>query len=122
MDIQITATQHGTIGIAAPKDRIDAVNSRALRRHFDLALKKTNQFIFDCRKLDFLDSTGLGALVSCLNKANSAQGELCLFGINPKVKIIFELTQADKLFPIFTDMESALSSFANRKTSEELSQ
>ena len=100
-----------TLGLAELSGRIDALNKSELQTSFDLWLKQTSFLIFDCSKLDFIDSSGLGALVSCLRKAIEQNGDVKLAHLSSKVSMVFELTKAHKLFSIFADTESAIQSF-----------
>lgn len=65
----------------------------------------------DLTKVDFVDSSGLGALVSLL-KAVRPAGDLVLFGLRPGVKEILRLTHLDAVFPVETTEEAALATFA----------
>jgi anti-sigma B factor antagonist len=51
----------------------------------------------DLSKVDFMDSSGLGSLVSLL-KIVRPEGELCLFGVRPSVQEILRLTHLDAVF------------------------
>jgi len=61
----------------------------------------------DLSKVDFMDSSGLGALVSLL-KIVRPEGELCLFGIRPSVQEILRLTHLDAVFGHEKTEEDAL--------------
>jgi anti-sigma B factor antagonist len=100
------------VGVVILKARIDASNSSELQKAFALWLQQTSNFIFDCKELDFIDSSGLGAIVSCLRKALEHHGDVKLAGLGAKVSMIFELTKAKKLFSIFSDRSEALQSFS----------
>ena len=100
-----------TIGIAALKARVDTLNSMDLQEKFTHWMTHTSSFVFDCTELDFVDSSGLGAIVSCLRRALEKNGDLKLAGLNQKVSMVFDITKARKLFSIFPDMQEALKSF-----------
>jgi anti-sigma B factor antagonist len=101
-----------TIGIAELAGRLDAQNSQELQKAFNSWLQQTRLLVFDCTALDFIDSSGLGAIVGCLRKTLEKEGELKLAGLNVKVAMVLELTQAERLFSIFTDTGDAVASFA----------
>ncbi|ACF43301.1 STAS domain-containing protein [Pelodictyon phaeoclathratiforme] len=101
-----------SVGIVTLKNRIDASNSSELQKVFTQWLQQASVFIFDCKELDFIDSSGLGAIVSCLRKALEQHGDLKLAALGPKVSMIFELTKAKQLFSIFSDATEALQSFS----------
>lgn len=91
--------------------RLDAHSSKALQSDFSHWLKVYSEFVFDCSQLDFIDSSGLGAMVSCLRKSLAAGGDLRLSGLTSKVRMVFELTRADRLFSIFPAAVPAIESF-----------
>lgn len=57
--------------------------------------------LIDMSQVESLDSAGLMALVSALSLSQQLNRQLNLCGIAPAVRIIFELTQLDRVFPIF---------------------
>jgi anti-sigma B factor antagonist len=61
----------------------------------------------DLSRVDFMDSSGLGAVVSVL-KTVRPQGEMVLFGVQPGVLEILKLTHLDSVFTCEPDEESAL--------------
>lgn len=62
-------------------------------------------------EVPYMDSAGLGVLVSGLKNANRQNGDLRLWGLQPDVRNIFELTRLNKVFQIFDSEQEALSSF-----------
>ena len=59
----------------------------------------------------FINSSGLGALVSILKDVRNSQGTMKLTNLAPYVKEIFDITQMSNIFDIFPDENQALSSF-----------
>ncbi len=57
-------------------------------------------FIFDFSQCVFIDSTGLGTLVSVYKKCVENNGSVVLADLNPEVSKLFELTRLDKVFDI----------------------
>lgn len=55
---------------------------------------------FDCSALDFVDSSGLGALISMQKLANSRGGKLRLISPKPTVIQLLELTRLHRVFEI----------------------
>ncbi|NTW52133.1 MAG: STAS domain-containing protein [Chlorobiaceae bacterium] len=112
MNFRLDSSRGFTIGIAELTGRLDAQNSKELQKTFVSWLQKTRCLVLDCSAVDFIDSSGLGAIVGCLRKTLEAAGELKLAGLNAKVAMVFELTQAERLFSIFTNAGEAAASFA----------
>lgn len=55
---------------------------------------------FDCSSLDFVDSSGLGALISMQKLANERGGKLRLLSPKPSVIQVLELTRLHRVFEI----------------------
>ncbi|EET84223.1 anti-sigma-factor antagonist, partial [Clostridium carboxidivorans P7] len=61
-----------------------------LREKFNYLMKDGEKnFVLDFRKCTFIDSTGLGVLVSVYKKCKSINGSLKLYSINEQVMKIF---------------------------------
>lgn len=67
--------------------------------------------LINLSEVPYMDSAGLGVLVSGLKNTNRQNGDLRLWGLQPDVRNIFELTRLNKVFQIFEDEASALASF-----------
>lgn len=66
-----------------------------------LIIKGEKYFVLDLSKCTFIDSTGLGALVSVYKKCVELNGSFKLKSVNsPQVMKIFELTRLDKVLII----------------------
>ena len=66
------------------------------------------RIVMDMAALEFIDSSGLGALSAGL-KALGGHGEIVLCGISPRLLGLFQLTHVDKLFHIVDSVEEAVS-------------
>ncbi len=69
------------------------------------------KFLVDFSQTGYIDSSGLGVLVSLSKKIREAGGELRLANLNDDLKTLFELTKLDSLFQISDTRERALESF-----------
>ena len=71
----------------------------------------TRRFVIDFTKTGYIDSSGLGVLVSLSKKVREQGGELRLAGLNEDLQTLFELTKLDTLFAIADTPQQALASF-----------
>ena len=71
----------------------------------------SRKFIIDFSKTGYIDSSGLGVLVSLSKKIREQGGELRLAGLNADLQTLFELTKLDTLFQIADTRERGLDSF-----------
>jgi len=69
------------------------------------------KFLIDFAKTGYIDSSGLGVLVSLSKKIREQGGELRLASLNDDLRTLFELTKLDTLFHISNSREEALASF-----------
>jgi anti-sigma B factor antagonist len=69
------------------------------------------KFVVDFNKTGYIDSSGLGVLVSLSKKIREQGGELRLAGLNEDLQTLFELTKLDTLFAITKTAEEALGAF-----------
>jgi anti-sigma B factor antagonist len=67
--------------------------------------------LVDLRRVNFLDSSGLGALVRAMTSSQKEGGQTKLLGAGSQVRKLLEMTKLDSVFENFTDMETAVSSF-----------
>jgi anti-sigma B factor antagonist len=69
------------------------------------------KFLVDFSNTGYIDSSGLGVLVSLSKKIRDEGGDLRLAGLNEDLKTLFELTKLDTLFSISDRPADALSAF-----------
>ena len=69
------------------------------------------KFVIDFAETGYIDSSGLGVLVSLSKKIREQGGELRLSSLNEDLRTLFELTKLDTLFRIADDKEQALAGF-----------
>lgn len=69
------------------------------------------KFVIDFAETGYIDSSGLGVLVSLSKKIREQGGELRLSSLNEDLRTLFELTKLDTLFRIADDKEQALEGF-----------
>jgi len=94
------------------EERLDAHNSGDLKSAMLKFFEEGNRnILIDLKDVRFIDSSGLGALVSGFKNAISHQGSLKLASLQPQVKSMFELTRLHRVFEIFTSMNEAVESF-----------
>lgn len=109
-----TGTKGGTGDVQLMKisGRLTASENLGVLTEMQARLDQSNKLVIDCSELEYVDSSGLGVLLTGLKKALKSQGDIRLVQPQPKVKIMFQVTRADKVFKIFPTAEEAMESFA----------
>ena len=83
-----------------------------VQRGFQGLLERGDRrFVLDFSGTGYIDSSGLGALVSLARKVREEGGDLRLSGLNEDLRSLFELTKLDTLFAISETPDQALATF-----------
>ena len=91
-------------------DALDASNAKEFKTKVAAMIGPGTRLIFDLSSLKFVDSSGLGALLSCLRQLNASGGALKLYAMVKPVRALFELVRMHRVFEIFNTQEEALRS------------
>ena len=78
-----------------------------------LAEKEKCKIIINLKDVFYIDSSGIGAIISGLLHVEENSGELKIIHISAAVKKIFELTNLISFFDIYDSEEKAIKSFKN---------
>jgi anti-sigma B factor antagonist len=98
-----------TVVIHLNEERLDAHNSAGLKSEVQRIFEEGQKdLLIDLVNVRFIDSSGLGALVSGFKNATANQGTLKLTALQPQVKSMFELTRLHRVFEIFPSIAEAL--------------
>lgn len=90
------------------KGELDAYHSIEFKEKMIEAIKGNGKkALIDMTGLSYIDSAGLGALVSLLKRSSESSKELRIFGLKGNVKKVFELTRLNRVFKIFDTVEEA---------------
>lgn len=99
MDIQVE--QKGAVAVLHCTGSLDAETVAQFKRTTQgLCEQGVGQFVLDAQELTFIDSMGLGALISLLRRVRSHDGEVKVSGLTRDVRSIFEITRLHRLFDI----------------------
>jgi len=102
----------GDVTVAlVPMQEIDASNAAEFKRDVAPLLETTTKLVFDLSRLRFVDSSGLGAFISCLRKLNAKGGDVKLCGMAKPVRAVFELVRMHRIFDICGTREEAVRMF-----------
>lgn len=94
--------------ILIDSEHLDAGNIKAFKEQIGPTLNNFDNVMIDMSKLTFVDSSGLGALLSCLRTMNSKTGQLKLYSMAKPVRALFELVRMHRIFSIYNNRDEAL--------------
>ena len=92
-----------------PQNCLDAETGKAIEAEVAaIAAHRETLFVIDLSEVDLVDSAGLFALVSGLRTARESASRLVICNAPPPVRLIFEITQLDRVLEIFDSYEAAI--------------
>ena len=103
-----TETSGDAIVIRIPGPSLDAHSSPEFKEDIATLLDSSKQVVLDLSHVDFLDSSGLGAILTCLRRITGNGGKLALFGLQKQVRMLFELVRVHTIFKICATEQEAL--------------
>ena len=96
------------VKVIQPSGRLDVTTAAEFRCQVnDIALSANSPkyLLVDLQEISFMDSSGLGALVSALKSIRNSNGEMVICGANDQVQMLFELTSMTKIFKIYPTID-----------------
>jgi anti-sigma B factor antagonist len=104
--------KHDDITVIGVEGQLIVGNRQELKQQVLEELENgSRKFLIDFANTGYIDSSGLGVLVSLSKKIREQSGELRLANLNEDLRTLFELTKLDTLFQISTSREEALGAF-----------
>jgi anti-sigma B factor antagonist len=109
MAMTLAAEKHQRADILRMPARVDASMAEGLRGDLHKLISAgSGHLLLDMAAVKFIDSTGLGVIVTAMKSARSGGGNLALFALPAKVRGLIELTRLHLIFDIYGDEASAL--------------
>ncbi|MGA2881092.1 MAG: STAS domain-containing protein [Bryobacteraceae bacterium] len=110
--MEISVNKMEDIAVAEmPVDELDASNATEFKRDIAPVLQANSKLVLDLSRLRFVDSSGLGAMLSCLRQLTAKNGDLKLCGLTKQVRAAFELVRMHRIFDIAETREEAVHAF-----------
>ena len=112
--MDITVKEQGNVNVLILKSKLDFAHAGELKSAVKNLLEQDkSKMHFNMSGVDFINSSGLGALVSMMKEVRVQRGRLTLSDLAPYVNEIFEITQLSSVFEIYEDQTSAIDSFVS---------
>jgi anti-sigma B factor antagonist len=110
--MELTVEKIGDVSIAKiPGETLDAGSAKEFKAAAVPMLNAGAKVVFDLSGLRFIDSSGLGALLSCLRQLNGVGGDLKLCGTSKPVRALFELVRMHRVFELCNTVDDAVRAF-----------
>ncbi len=111
--MDITKRTRGDVVVLDISGEIDLYNAPEIKDIINkLIEEKRYNVIINLEKVSYIDSSGIGALISSLSNLKKYQGGLKIINVYASVRKVFELTKLTSFFEIYDSEEDALETFA----------
>ena len=111
MTFSVHKDKRGVVVVGVDGQLLVGNRQELKQRVLDAVDGGSRKFVVDFTRTGYIDSSGLGVLVSLSKKIREQGGELRLAGLNEDLQTLFELTKLDTLFSITKTPEEALGAF-----------
>jgi anti-sigma B factor antagonist len=111
MSFSVRKDARGVVVIGVDGQLIVGNRHELKQKVMDAVEAGERKVLIDFTETGYIDSSGLGALVSLSKKLRDTGGELRLAGLNEDLRTLFELTKLDSLFNIADTTDQALAAF-----------
>lgn len=110
--MEMTVRERGTVTILSLSGRLDLASGTALKEQVKKLLAKSNTSVhLNLQNVEFINSSGLGALVSIMKEIRMFKGRLTLSNLASYVQEIFDITQLSHIFEIYQTEDEAVASY-----------
>ncbi len=100
------------VAITIDSENLDAGNVKAFKGQVQPHLDNHLLAILDMSALKFVDSSGLGALLSCRRIMSNKGGQFVLVGLTKPVRAVIETVRMHRVFSIYDTLQEAKTSFS----------
>ena len=114
MSIQVKTRQVGDVSVIDVTGRITLGEGASTLRESirDLVAKGNKKILLNLSDVSYIDSSGIGELVSGFTTVTNQGGVLRLLGLTKRVKDLLQITKLYTVFEVYDDETSAIRSFA----------
>jgi anti-sigma B factor antagonist len=114
VSVKLNTRQVGDVNVVDVAGRITlGEGSTALRDSLrDMVAKNHKKILLNLGEVSYIDSSGIGELVSGFTSVTNSGGQLKLLGLNKRVKDLLQITKLYTVFDVHEDESSAIRSFA----------
>jgi anti-sigma B factor antagonist len=114
VSVKMSSRQVGDVTVVDAAGRITLGEGASIFRDMirDLAAKGHKKILVNLADVSYIDSSGIGEMVSSFTTVTNHGGQLKLLGLTKRVKDLLQITKLYTVFEVFEDEASAIRSFA----------
>jgi anti-sigma B factor antagonist len=114
VSVKLTSRQVGDVTVMDAAGRITLGEGASTFRDAvrDLAAKGNKKLLLNLSEVSYIDSSGIGEMVSGFTSVTNSGGQLKLLGLSKRVKDLLQITKLYTVFEVFDDETEAIRSFS----------
>ena len=112
MSLDVTTEARDGITLVVLSGELDIYTVSTFRTDLETVDPAASSLVLDLSDVTLLDSSGLGALVSLLNRARAGDGQLGLICPQRRIRRVFEITGLRKAFVFGDDLDAVVAGLA----------
>jgi anti-sigma B factor antagonist len=114
VSVKMSHRQVGDVVVVDASGRITLGEGASVFRDMirDLAAKGNKKILVNLTDVSYIDSSGIGEMVSGFTTVTNHGGQLKLLGLTKRVKDLLQITKLYTVFEVFEEESSAVRSFA----------
>ncbi len=114
MSVKLTSRQVGDVTVMDAAGRITLGEGASAFRDAirELVAKGNKKVLLNLGEVSYIDSSGIGELVSGFTTVTNSGGQLKLVGLSKRVKDLLQITKLYTVFEAFDDETEAVRSFS----------
>ena len=111
-DVSFEIRTEGGVSVIDVSGQLDAFTTPDVKAEFKKLTDARNyKLVLNLQKVDYVNSTGIGAIVAVAQQVRRRKGDLKLFGMKEDIRKVFDLVGASKILEIFETEQEAVNSF-----------
>ncbi len=101
MEFKLESKNTDEFLVLYPMGELDVYNTKKFKeKSIKLYEKDKKDILFDCKDLEYLDSTGLGSLIFILKEVEKNNNKIVIENLNPQIMKLFKITKLEDMFEI----------------------
>lgn len=107
--MEVTEQNQGSVLVVGLKGRLDAASAGTVQDRIVAVIDGgARQLVLDLSALDYVSSAGLRVLLVAAKKMKPVGGKLCLCGLQPSIKEIFDIAGFTGMFTLAPGLDEAV--------------
>lgn len=110
--MEVPRIQQGSVAVVTvPWEKLDMSTTAEFKESVTQAIAGESSVVLDMSRVQFVDSSGLGTLLSLLRDLSTRGGDLKLSRVQKRVRAMFELVRMHRILSVYETTEEAIAAF-----------